>query len=85
MADDAQHEVNIKASATALDSLTTAAGNHPIPPLEHIHAGAADNKSHAWLKKFLPDSVLNEYENRYHFGNYVIDRKTGQKSFEEMR
>lgn len=85
MADDATHESQINASATALDSLTTAAADHPIPPLEHIHAGAAENKTHAWLKKVLPDSVLNDYENRYHFGNYVIDRKTGQKSFEEMR
>ncbi|KAK4935251.1 hypothetical protein LTR10_023678 [Elasticomyces elasticus] len=84
MADEAQHEANIKASATALDSLTTAAADHPIPPLEHIHAGADEKKSHAWLKKILPDSVLDDYENRYHFGNYVIDRKTGQKSYEQM-
>ncbi|KIV79094.1 phosphatidylserine decarboxylase [Exophiala sideris] len=84
MADEAQHEANINASATALDSLTTAAADHPIPPLEHIHAGADEKKSHAWLKKILPDSVLDDYENRYHFGNYVIDRKTGQKSYEEM-
>jgi phosphatidylserine decarboxylase len=78
---DAAH---VSASATALDSLTSAAQDHPIPPLEHIHAGAAENKSHSWLKKYIPDAVLNEYENYYHMGNYVFDRETGEKSFEQM-
>jgi len=27
---------------------------------------------------------MEEFENAWHMGNYVLDRKTGQKSFEEM-
>jgi phosphatidylserine decarboxylase len=78
------HDVHVAASAAALDSLTSAAQEHPIPPLEHIHAGAADAGSHSWIKKCIPDAVLNEYETRYHMGNYVIDRETGEKTFEQM-
>ncbi len=85
MANSATHESQIHASATALDSLTSAAQDHSVPPLEHIHAGAADHKSHAWIQRWIPDSVLNDYESRYQMGNYVIDRKTGEKSFEQMR
>ena len=79
------HDSHVAASADALDSLTTAAQNHPDPPLDHIHGGAANEKSHAWIKKCIPDAVLDEYENRYHLGNYVINRDTGEKTFEEMR
>ncbi|KAK5464801.1 hypothetical protein LTS15_001364 [Exophiala xenobiotica] len=84
MADSASHEAQIHASATALDSLTTAAQDHSVPPLEHIHAGAAEHKSHAWIQKWIPASVLDDYEARYQMGNYVIDRNTGEKSFEQM-
>jgi hypothetical protein len=83
--DHPTHDAHVNASAAALDTLTTAAENHPDPPLEHIHGGAAEAKSHSWIKKYIPDAVLNDYENRYHLGNYVIDRETGEKSFEQMR
>lgn len=48
-------------------------------------APAPTEKSHAWLRKIVPQKTLEEYENRYHLGNYVIDRKTGEKSFEAVR
>ena len=62
----------------------TVTQEHGIPPTEHIHAGAAENKSHSWIKRYIPDGVLNDYEARYHLGNYVIDRYTGEKTFEQM-
>lgn len=82
--DSPTHDAHVAASATALDTLTSAAQEHPIPPLEHIHAGAAEPSSHSWIKKCIPGAVLNDYESRYHMGNYVIDRETGQKTFEQM-
>jgi phosphatidylserine decarboxylase len=32
----------------------------------------------------LPASTLDNLESKFHMGNYVIDRQTGQKSFEAM-
>jgi phosphatidylserine decarboxylase len=46
---------------------------------------ATHKKTHAWLEKILPAKTLEDVENRWHLGNYVIDRKTGEKSFEAMR
>jgi len=73
-------EEGFNASAKALDSLTTAA---KIPILS-VHHPANHESSHAWLAKILPASTLNDVETRFHLGNYVIDRKTGEKSFEAM-
>ena len=84
MADEPKNSVGLQASSAALDALTTAAQAHDDPPVEHIHAPAPHEKSHSWLRKIVPGSTLEEYENRYHLGNYVIDRKTGEKSFEAM-
>ncbi len=84
LAEDPTHNFHVVASAAALETLTSAAQEHAIPPLEHIHAGANEHKSHSWIKNCIPDAVLNEYENRYHMGNYVIDRTTGEKTFEQM-
>lgn len=83
--DSPTHNAHVAASEAALDTLTDAAQDHPKAPVEHIHAGAAEQTSHSWVKKCIPDAVLNDYENRYHLGNYVIDRETGEKTFEQMR
>ena len=77
-------QVGFDASAKALNSLTTAAENHPEAPIAHLHRPANHESSHTWLSKILPASTLNDLENRFHMGNYVIDRQTGEKSFEAM-
>ena len=84
MAAQSSSAVGLSASAAALDSLTSAAQVHDDPPVEHIHAPAPHENSHKWLRKIVPQTTLEEYENRYHLGNYVIDRKTGKKDFEAM-
>lgn len=76
-------------TAGALKSLTTdAAANHNVSPQGHLHAPAGHEKSHAWLAKHFPTAAasakLQYFENKFHFGNYVIDRKTGEKIFEAM-
>ncbi|KAG8214990.1 phosphatidylserine decarboxylase-domain-containing protein [Butyriboletus roseoflavus] len=45
-----------------------------------IHAAA--HTHHPFLHKLVPQ--LQNLANKYHVGNYVIDRKTGQKFFESM-
>lgn len=73
------------ASASALDHLTnTAAQNHDQNPQKHIHQPAVHETTHSWLASFFPQSALESLEASFHMGNYVIDRKTGQKSFEAM-
>jgi phosphatidylserine decarboxylase len=72
------------ASANALTTLTKAAENHNQIPHAHIHGPANHEKSHAWLKEMFPPATLDALECRFHMGNYVIDRQTGEKHFEEM-
>lgn len=48
------------------------------------HNGAGHENSHAWLRSLFPYSSLQEFEQAWHMGNYVLDRKTGEKTFEEM-
>jgi len=86
MADNDQHlsEAGYQASANALTSLTTLSEEHSVPPTSHIHGSAVSEGSHAWLSKILPQSTLTGLETKFHLGNYVIDRQTGEKSFEAM-
>jgi len=73
-----------EASAGALHQLTTMAENKNQPPTSHIHGSATTSESHTWLSKHLPHSSMTYLENKFHLGNYVIDRQTGEKSFEAM-
>ncbi|KAG9309536.1 phosphatidylserine decarboxylase-domain-containing protein [Chiua virens] len=45
-----------------------------------IHGAA--HSHHPFLNKFVPQ--LQNLANKYHVGNYVVDRKTGEKFFESM-
>ncbi|KAI9733824.1 MAG: hypothetical protein M1818_007091 [Claussenomyces sp. TS43310] len=77
-------DAGLEASAKALDTLTTMAQNHNQPPQSHIHISGMSEKAHTWLKEVIPPSTVDNLEFRYHMGNYVIDRQTGEKTFEEM-
>ena len=81
---NSEHDAHVEAAETALNSLTTAAANHDDPPDEHIHRPAAAEHSHSWIRRWIPETVQQEYEVYYHMGNYVIERSTGKKSFEDM-
>lgn len=77
-------DTGFNASAGALDTLTTQALNHNNSPQSHIHGPATSEDSHVWLKKILPPATIENIEYRYHMGNYVVDRHTGEKAFEPM-
>jgi phosphatidylserine decarboxylase len=78
------NEAAFNASANALTTLTTAAENHDQHPHAHIHGPANHANSHAWLKRVFPTATIDTLEAKFHMGNYVIDRQTGEKHFEEM-
>lgn len=80
----AETHVGFEASAKALDSLTNAAQFHSDYPQSHLHRPAHHDSSHIWLSKILPASAIEDLENKFHMGNYVVDRKTGEKTFEAM-
>lgn len=77
-------EAGYNASASALEELTTRAENKNQPPTSHIHGSSATTESHAWLSKWLPTGTIESVENKFHLGNYVLDRETGDKTFEAM-
>jgi phosphatidylserine decarboxylase len=77
-------EEGYQASASALQELTTRAESKNQPPTSHIHGSSTTAESHAWLSKFLPKGTIESVENKFHLGNYVIDRQTGEKTFEAM-
>ena len=72
------------ASASALDQLTTQAENKNQDPKSHLHLPAHHEFAHTWLAKVFPASELQKLETKHLMGNYVIDRKTGEKAFEPM-
>lgn len=79
------NDANFDASASALDHLTnTAAQNHDQAPQKHIHQPAIHENAHHFLSKLFPEPALQSLESNFHMGNYVIDRKTGEKTFEAM-
>ena len=53
-------------------------------PKDHLHIAADHEKSHSWFRAVFPYNSLEDFESQWHLGNYVIDRQTGEKSFEPM-
>lgn len=81
---DKLNNAYFEATAVALNQLTEEAANNPEDPKRTLHAPSNHEKSHSWLKRIFPYDSLEAMETAWHMGNYVIDRKTGQKSFEPM-
>jgi len=77
-------EEGYSASAGALEELTRRAENHNQPPTSHIHGSSTSTESHKWLSKILPHGTIQSVENKFHLGNYVLDRQTGEKTWEAM-
>ena len=53
-------------------------------PKDHLHVPATHDKAHSWFRAVFPYDSLEAFENEWHLGNYVIDRQTGEKTFEAM-
>lgn len=77
-------DAGFDASAGALQELTQRAENKNQPPTSHIHGSSTTQAAHSWLSTWLPQSTIESVENKFHLGNYVLDRQTGEKTFEAM-
>jgi phosphatidylserine decarboxylase len=78
-------EEHFVSTSNALDDTTTAVSqDHSIPPSHSLHLKSTQQEAHGWLAKYFPRSYLDSVEAKYSLGNYVIDRDTGEKHFEEM-
>lgn len=68
-------------AATALNKivLETHAGAK-VPP----HETTTHSPISAWVRNYIHRPSLEEFEDAWHLGNYVIDRHTGEKSFENI-
>lgn len=75
---------HLDATEKALDQITTSAAKHDESPKSQIHTPSHEEKSHSWMRSIFPYNSLQEFESAWHLGNYVLDRQTGEKSFEEM-
>lgn len=87
MADTGEHAAAARFSnlETAINSVTDkATESHHEDPKAHLHAPADAQHSHAWMRSLFPFNSLEDMETSLHLGNFVIDRKTSEKSFEPM-
>lgn len=75
---------HLAAVESAFQDVTDKSEKHDKDPKDHLHQPSHHEKSHSWLKSLFPYNSLQDFENSWHLGNYIIDRKTGEKSFEPM-
>jgi phosphatidylserine decarboxylase len=80
----AQQE-HLDATIQILEHTTNnAVANHGEDPKSTLHAPAGHETSHTLLHKFFPPEHIEKLEAKWHMGNYVIDRVTGEKHWEDM-
>jgi phosphatidylserine decarboxylase len=77
-------EAGLNATSAALNQLTDASLDHNVDPKSHLHRPATHEAAHSWISRVLPPSTIESLEVRFHMGNYVIDRVTLEKDFEDM-
>lgn len=75
----ARSEDHLNAAASSLNTLTEHHDTAQAP-----QAPATGGKASSYIRSFFPYSSIEDFENSWHLGNYVIDRRTGEKSFEPM-
>lgn len=74
---------HLDATSALLQGLTTKSET-PSDPQQHLHTPSHSPQSHSWLRAVLPYASLEDLENSWHLGNYVLDRATGARAFEPM-
>lgn len=75
---------HFKATEHALDAITDQAIQHNVDPQTTLHQQSDQESSHVWIQRIFPYKSLQELENAFHMGNYVMDRATGSKQWEAM-
>lgn len=77
-------DAHFEASAQILNKITDDAGDHSKDPKKSLHVPSNHEHAHSWLKRVFPYDSLESMESAWHMGNYVLDRKTHEKTFEPM-
>src|ERR1700753_4083278 len=76
---------HLEASVRVLEhTLDHAVSNHGEDPKSTLLRPADHKTAHSWMHKFLPEEYVESLESSWHLGNYVIDRTTGEKHWEDM-
>ncbi|MCJ1288248.1 hypothetical protein MMC26_007603 [Xylographa opegraphella] len=85
MASEHLNEEGFQATSAALNNITDQTlNNHGADPRSTLHRPADHEHAHSFLSKILPEHVITGLESKFHMGNYVIDRQTGQRHWEAM-
>lgn len=74
---------HLDAAEAVLSDITDKSKVEPDPK-DHLHIPATHDKAHSWFRSVFPYDSLEAFEAEWHLGNYVMDRQTGEKSFEAM-
>ena len=74
---------HLDATETVLNDIIDKAEEHDAPQ-NHLHIPSNQEKANSWFRMVFPYDSLEDFENQWHLGNYVIDRQTCRKSFEPM-
>ena len=74
---------HLDAAERMLNDMTDSSLQHGDPK-SHIHTPGDHEKAHSWFRAVFPYDSLETFESDWHLGNWVLDRQTGQKSFEAM-
>jgi len=77
-------DAGLEASGKALDALTSDSAHMDKGPHNTLHIPADHAHAHSWISKLVPTSTIDSLESRFHMGNYVMDRKTSEKTWESM-
>lgn len=77
---DSKH---LDVAEAVLTDLTDRSEEHDDPKA-HLHTPGNQEAAHSWFRSVFPYVSLEDFENQWHLGNYVIDRQICQKSFEPM-
>ena len=75
---------HLDASEALLTDITAKSTTHTTDPQQHLHTPSNQLAAHTWFRAVFPYASLEDFENQWHLGNYVVDRATGKKTFEPM-
>lgn len=79
---DASHEHFINALDKLVDETDVTKGPGTPDVSKTIHTPTHTVPTHPWLGKYIPG--FEALAAKYHVGNFVVDRDTGEKFFESM-
>lgn len=62
---------HLDATADIVTTITDKSENHGDPQ-DHLHAPANQEKAHSWFRAVFPYDSLEDFENQWHLGNYIV-------------